>query len=189
MHEGISACGSTEAIIASRGGAAKALKEETPQDNADAHRSLEESVCDFGVVVDSSDDAPAVVSPPHPSGAAPTVDVAEHRRDSGHTLQTTTDGDPQHARNDFLMRLRRSYVKNTKTFIVSLVMFALGSVMLGLGLWCLATCDPKTGGVIFVIIGVLSFLPGAYALLVFVQHARQIEGYDPSDLPQGFDKV
>eukprot|EP01060_Flectonema_neradi_P037512 TRINITY_DN7571_c0_g1_i1.p1 TRINITY_DN7571_c0_g1~~TRINITY_DN7571_c0_g1_i1.p1 ORF type:complete len:156 (+),score=16.43 TRINITY_DN7571_c0_g1_i1:57-470(+) len=120
------------------------------------------------------------ISDQQEEGATTVVEINESStRSTGTLLQT----------KDFCSRLRVSSKQHKKSFILAMVLFFIGTVLLGIGIHCLVACTPERHGVIFLVSGLLAFLPGSYGVLVFVQHARRIRGYDPCHLERKWHGV
>ncbi|KAJ9458017.1 hypothetical protein DIPPA_11276 [Diplonema papillatum] len=117
----------------------------------------------------------------HEDGGTETASVSIHGFPP--SIQDQADQGPQ-----FWPLLKTSFARYRRTFVMALTLFLVGMALLVAGIFCAVKCDNEHY-IIFLVLGALVFLPGSYGLFVFVQHARRVNGYDPQELSQTWEKV
>eukprot|EP01062_Namystynia_karyoxenos_P023533 TRINITY_DN19100_c0_g5_i1.p1 TRINITY_DN19100_c0_g5~~TRINITY_DN19100_c0_g5_i1.p1 ORF type:complete len:229 (+),score=81.52 TRINITY_DN19100_c0_g5_i1:82-687(+) len=140
------------------------------------------------------DEAAAPPAPLRPSGgpsraSAPAVQhaAADDGYDDDDAVSESFRRLPQRSR--CWWKVKHSWTAHRRTLLMSLFFFILGSMLLGWGIDCELICTNTSEGTPIIIVGCLAFIPGAYGTAIFVQYCRGVPGYDPKDLPQGWEHV
>ena len=60
-------------------------------------------------------------------------------------------------KNDFCSRLTISSKQYKKSFILAVLLFFTGTILLGIGIHCLLACTPERHGIIFLVSGCMFF--------------------------------